>query len=178
MWNAPYIVAVDLLIHSVSATNPSPVHGDGHGEAHEGHHEVSSFQIGLLLITFGLLLGSIVRFVQKRIIKIPIPYTVVMLLFGILMGYTAHAFGRLDDAVDQVKRVDPHVLLAVFIPALIYESAFDVNYHIFSKIFGQALLLAGPGVMINAGLTVLFGKYVLPHDWYVVGLQFYCVLSD
>ena len=132
--------------------------------SHEAH-KLSSFQIALLLLTVGLFLGAFVRVIETRVLKVPIPYTVIILLFGMFMGAVSDSLGRLGLGIEQVSHIDPHVLLAAFIPALIYESAFDMNFHIFSKIFGQVLLLAGPGVLIGTTMTAVFGRFAMPHDW-------------
>ncbi len=42
------------------------------------------------------------------------------------------------------------MVLSLFIPGLIFESAFNTNYHIFLKETQQAAMLAGPGVLVNA----------------------------
>ena len=161
-----FLVGISLAIdpHLTDARTKPRYSDIEHTESDHGHH-VSSIQISLLLITVGLLLGALIRFFQRRILNIPIPYTVVVLLLGNFLGISTEYIGRLGDAVIQVQTIDPHALLAAFIPALIYESAFDLNFHIFSKILGQALLLAGPGVLINAALTVVLGKFILPHQW-------------
>ena len=48
-----------------------------------------------------------------------------------------------------------HLLLLIFLPALIFESAFGMSWHIFKKEFGKILLLAGPGVIIVAILEAI-----------------------
>ena len=126
---------------------------------------LTSFQLALLLVAVGLFLGSVTRFIQQNFIKIPIPYTVILLIIGLILGIIEESLGNLGLAVSQVKSIDPHLLLGAFIPALIFESAFSVNYHTISREFTQALLLAGPGVLINSSLTAVFVKYVFPYDW-------------
>ena len=60
------------------------------------------------------------------------------------------------------RGIDGELFLLVFIPALIFESAFSVNFHIFMRVFGQALILAGPGVVINAVLTAIIMFFIIP----------------
>lgn len=62
--------------------------------------------------------------------------------------------------------VDPHVILFVFLPTLIFESAFSVDFHVFRKSFWQILALAVPGMVLGTLLTAavthsLFQQY----DW-------------
>lgn len=64
------------------------------------------------------------------------------------------------------RNADPHLLLLVFLPALIFESAFSVNFHIIFREFGQALLLAGPGVILNTFFTALIPRFIFSgYDW-------------
>lgn len=56
------------------------------------------------------------------------------------------------------------MILMLFIPGLIFESGFNTNWHIFLKESQQALLLAGPGVVLNAcligGVMHYFAHYI------------------
>ena len=131
----------------------------------EGEGNLTSFQLALLVVAFGLFLGSLTRFIQQNFIKVPIPYTVVLLILGLILGVIEERLGKLGPAVHSVKSIDPHLLLGAFIPSLIFESAFSVNYHTISREFVQALLLAGPGVLINTSLTAVFVKYCFPYNW-------------
>jgi len=51
--------------------------------------------------------------------------------------------------------------LFVFLPALIFESAFNSDWHIFKKIFGQVLIMAGPMLLISTLLSALMMRHVL-----------------
>lgn len=52
-------------------------------------------------------------------------------------------------AINAAQTVDAHVILLVLLPPLIYESAANMSWHVFSRISGQAFLLAFPGVVIQ-----------------------------
>ena len=53
------------------------------------------------------------------------------------------------------------LLLLIFLPALIFESAFKMSFHMFRRELPKSLLLAGPGVIISALLTATVFLYVL-----------------
>lgn len=78
-------------------------------------------------------------------LKIRLPYTVVLFVLGVLFGLlstnnaTVHSYAR-------VVETDPHLLLFIFLPVLIFESAFGMEVHTFMKTFMQVLLLAIPGL--------------------------------
>ena len=77
-----------------------------------------------------------------------------------------------------IARMDPHLMLLIFLPTLIFESAFVMDVHTFKKTIGQALTLAGPGLLLSAVLTSLMARYIFPYNWsWVVALLFGIILS-
>ena len=46
--------------------------------------------------------------------------------------------------------MNPHIIILVILPPLIYESASDMNYHVFKKIMLQAGILAFPGMIMSS----------------------------
>eukprot|EP00658_Telonema_sp_P-2_P006872 TRINITY_DN12585_c0_g1_i12.p1 TRINITY_DN12585_c0_g1~~TRINITY_DN12585_c0_g1_i12.p1 ORF type:complete len:815 (+),score=232.07 TRINITY_DN12585_c0_g1_i12:188-2632(+) len=97
------------------------------------------------------------------------PYTVFMMLVGIGIGLihrgTDRDLGVLSDSIHSWDNIDPHLLLYAFIPALIFGDSFTLNVHLVKKCFWQCFLLAGPGVVIGAGLMALVAHDVLPYHW-------------
>jgi NhaP-type Na+/H+ or K+/H+ antiporter len=71
--------------------------------------------------------------------------------------------GYFGYAVSSVSNMDPHLFLLVFLPALIFESAFSVNFHIIKREATQALVLAGPGVVISMILIAILARYVFSY---------------
>ena len=57
--------------------------------------------------------------------------------------------GVLGEAILAIKTMSPHLLLGVFIPPLVFESAFGADWHTIRREFWQAVLLAGPGVLVG-----------------------------
>ena len=55
--------------------------------------------------------------------------------------------------------------LQAFVAPLVFESAFNTEYHIIRREFAQSLILAGPGVILNCILTGLFCHYCFPYSW-------------
>jgi NhaP-type Na+/H+ or K+/H+ antiporter len=142
-------------------------------------------------VLFGLslcLLGGAA--VQQFLKPVPLPYTVLLLVFGALLGVWTMfdpAFtlqpgtpaggyqwedevlacnvtsfvpndlfnhgSHLGNSVRRLANIDSHLLLHLLLPPLLFESAFSVDWHVFTKIWGYALLLAGPGLVIGTILT-------------------------
>jgi len=57
--------------------------------------------------------------------------------------------------------MDPHLLLMIFIPALIFESAFNSDWHIFKVEFVQTLIMAGPMLIVATFLSAFMMTYIL-----------------
>lgn len=98
-----------------------------------------------------------------------VPYTVALLVLGIAMGSleygTSHRLGKVGDGIRIWANIDPDLLLAVFLPALLFESSFSMEVHQIKKCMTQMVILAGPGVLIS---TVILGaalKLIFPYDW-------------
>jgi NhaP-type Na+/H+ or K+/H+ antiporter len=57
--------------------------------------------------------------------------------------------------------IDPHLLLNLFLPALIFSDSFNLNIHVIKRCFTQCLLLACPGVLLSTVLTACFARFVI-----------------
>lgn len=140
----------------------------------------------LLFIVIALVLGTLTRHFLKRM---PIPYTVLLVVVGVLLG-VATRFDFFAKSMEEVVRsiawagaINPHVVLFVFLPTLIFEAAFGMDWHTFRKTAVNATLLAGPGIMLAMGLTaaMLIGVRVLDiglGQWtWPIALMFGAVIS-
>ena len=146
----------------------------GHGAESGGHDDdhLTDFQLGLLLVSVGLFLGSLTRFIQENVSMIKIPYTVVLFLIGIVLGLIEDYLGKLGLAVHEVKSIDPHLLLGAFIPALIFESAFSVNYHTISRIFIQVF-----HCFISSKNSNHFFVFNPSNPFFIVFYLYFCALN-
>ena len=101
-----------------------------------------------MLFTFvGLIIGGFLREINK---KTKFPYTPLVVIAGLIMGHLAHSLGVIGHATLIVSQINPHLLLYIFIPVLIFESAYNCNWFVFKKAFVNIVLLAGPGVLMGA----------------------------
>lgn len=77
-----------------------------------------------------------------------------------------------------IAQMDPHLMLTIFLPTLIFESAFVMDVHTFKKTIVQSITLAGPGLLISTFLTSLMGKFIFTYNWsWVVALMFGTIMS-
>ena len=95
-----------------------------------------------------------------------IPYTVIMFLYGALLGALAlglpHTF---DTYFGLLSSVDPELLFHIFLPILIFEGSYGMKVHAFREVVWQTIILAGPGVAINTILMAIPFKYLLYPEW-------------
>ena len=63
------------------------------------------------------------------------------------------------DEYTEIRDIDPHLIFFIFLPLLIFESAFYCDVYVFEKLFWQSVLLAGPGLLLATFLTALISRY-------------------
>lgn len=133
-----------------------------HSTDKEHHTDTSP----LFFIIIAVIIGAVTRFsFQKSII----PFTVILLLIGIGLGIlgrlnyldiyeigsTTLDFSFLDQSISWAANIDPHLLLYVFLPILIFEAAFAMDVHVFKKTFTNATIMAVPGIIVAIVLSAL-----------------------
>ena len=141
--------------------NPILASGGDHG-----------YLYGLFFLILSLIIGAAARHFLH---KVPLPFTVVLMLIGLGLGFafrgahegSAHADGhgaghdgflaKLMDAlrgsVEWGANLDPHLILYVFLPILIFEAAYALDVHVFKKSFWNAFFMAGPGIVTATLMT-------------------------
>ncbi|GAB5373328.1 hypothetical protein AAMO2058_001741700, partial [Amorphochlora amoebiformis] len=133
----------DLAGH-VSLLGSSSPHS-GSADSHAEHHEDESSGLVIMFLAFSLIAGTAMHTISDKF-SLPVPYTVLMLILGMVLGSVnlhGQAQNWFEEGMQMYAALDPHLLLQIFLPALIFESAFSASYHIIKRELGQALLLAG-----------------------------------
>ena len=140
--------------------------------ASSGGHD---YLYGLFFLIISLIIGAATRHFLQRI---PLPFTVLLLLIGLAMGGLNRAYGphgghhegehaghvegmwgkfvdTLSGAINWGGAMDGHLILYVFLPILIFEAGFALDVHTFKKSFFNAFYLAGPGIVTATAMTGL-----------------------
>jgi len=139
----------------------------------EAEHETEEHHGGmepLFFVVVALIIGAATRyFFQKSFL----PYTVLLLIFGLGLGFLSkigvfNGFQTLDISLKWAGEIDPHLILFVFLPTLIFEAAFAMDVHTFKKSVANAVVLAVPGIIIALGLT---GALVMGMKYVGIGFQ-------
>ncbi|KAG5504407.1 hypothetical protein JKF63_04858 [Porcisia hertigi] len=119
-----------------------------------GCRSLKSFEelsVRILFVTMLIFLGGTFFMTHRR--RIPLPYTVVLFLYGIVVGVVARwLFPGVSEALGDMP---PELLFYIFLPVLIFEGSYAINIHALRRIFPQILLLATVGVLINTALLAL-----------------------
>jgi NhaP-type Na+/H+ or K+/H+ antiporter len=117
--------------------------------------------LSVFFLMIGLLIGAIARELNKRF---NVPYTPFLFLIGLLVGFFKDSLGMLGEAAEQVSNINPHGILMIFLPPLIFESGFNSDWHIFRKQSKQIFILAFPSVVVSACLIMLSLKLLIGYE--------------
>ena len=118
----------------------------------------------LLFIILAIIIGVATRHFVK---KSPFPFTVLLLIIGLVLGVVNRLgyfgefhlfnfefeFTAISKSIDFAAHMDPHMLLFIFLPILIFEASYAMDLHTFKKTSTNAILLAVPGILMALGLT-------------------------
>jgi CPA1 family monovalent cation:H+ antiporter len=96
--------------------------------------------------TIFIILFIIATAVAVAVRHLRIPYTVGLVSAGLLLGFV-HAF--------EAPYLSKELLFAVFLPGLLFEAAFHIEFRDFWRNRATVFSLAVPGVMAAIGLTTL-----------------------
>nr|ADQ43186.1 salt overly sensitive 1 [Schrenkiella parvula] len=147
----------------IDAAMPYRLLEDEAGSSSSSEGEASPVD-AVLFVGMSLLLGIASRHLLRGT---RVPYTVALLVIGIALGSiygTHHNLGKFGHGI-RINEINPELLLAVFLPALLFESAFSMEVHQIKRCVGQMALLAGPGVLISTFCLATLIKLTFPYGW-------------
>jgi NhaP-type Na+/H+ or K+/H+ antiporter len=93
-----------------------------------------------------------------------IPYNPLLLLSGIILGAYHMNLGIVGQATHLMSQADPNGILAIFLPCLIFESAFKTEWHTFKKMAGQSLIMGVLSSLVGASLIAIILKLLIDHE--------------
>ncbi|MDW6002475.1 cation:proton antiporter domain-containing protein [Vibrio mangrovi] len=122
----------------------------------------------LIFVILSLLAGAFIKSLAK---VLRFPYSVILLLIGLLVGLLSRtdfallSYPQLNQSLMTLSEINPHLILLLFLPTLIFESAFGMETHLFKRMFSQIALLAVPGMLLASALTAVLAHYSFPWNW-------------
>jgi len=57
----------------------------------------------------------------------------MLFIIGIFVGKFASELGLIGESVSTIQNIDPHGILMIFLPILVFESGFNSDWHYFKK---------------------------------------------
>src|SRR6476620_948173 len=102
---------------------------------------------GAIELLVGLL--GLAAFVAIVVRRLRVPYTVALVIAGLLVGLLAGAAGF--PPID----VSPDLVLLVLLPGLVFEAGYRLRFAELRRWFRGLALLAIPGVVISAGIVAI-----------------------
>ena len=90
-----------------------------------------------------LVLAIVVALIARRL---RFPYTLALVLVGLLLGFVH---------VDPQLHLEPDLVLLLFLPALLFEGAWNVDVRALRTNWLAVALLAGPGLLLSLGVVAL-----------------------
>ncbi len=79
--------------------------------------------------------------------NLPVPFTVILVLIGMLLGNLSHTFDFMESL--QGFSLSPEIMLFIFLPALIFESGFALDARQMLKDLPPILILAIPAMLMS-----------------------------
>src|SRR5262245_35152960 len=100
-----------------------------------------------------LLIATVVLAMTRRL---KLPYTVVLVLVGIGLSALSGAYPHVLPALHDLE-ISSSLIFYVFLPTLIFETAFNLDVQQLRENLGSVLVLAGPGLLLS---TLMIGLIV------------------
>jgi NhaP-type Na+/H+ or K+/H+ antiporter len=81
-----------------------------------------------------------------------------------LLGINFEHLGIIGQATQLISGINPNAILAIFLPCLIFESAFKTEWHTFKKMVGQSLIMGVFSSMVSACLIMVIMKVFIDQN--------------
>jgi CPA1 family monovalent cation:H+ antiporter len=105
-----------------------------------------------------LLIAIVVLAVTRRL---RLPFTVVLVLVGVGLSALAAAYPQVLPALHDLE-ISSALIFYVFLPTLIFESAFNLDAQQLRENLGSVLVLAGPGLLLSTLIIGLIVRMATP----------------
>ncbi len=111
-------------------------------------------------ITVLLFIASLAAIIFKRI---NFPYTIGLVIIGILLGFLSSDFKALIH-IDKAQ-LTPELILYILLPVLIFESSVNIDAPKLIKNISPVMALAGPGLLLSTVLIAVPMAVFTPLSW-------------
>ncbi|WP_051158467.1 cation:proton antiporter [Nodosilinea nodulosa] len=106
------------------------------------HNPLLTAQIEILVLLLVACLGAV------TLKRLNFPYTIGLVIIGLGLGLLTQS--GLPFEAFNVLTLSPDLILYIFVPPLIFESAINLDNRVLLRTLTPALILAGPGLLVSA----------------------------
>ncbi|WIG57863.1 MAG: Na+/H+ antiporter [Ktedonobacterales bacterium] len=117
----------------------------------ESSGTMADIEIFVLLVVLALVVGLVAR-------RLNFPYTLALVVTGLVLGWLP---------VLTNLHLDPNVVLFVFLPALLFEGAWNIDIQALKADWLAILLLAVPGLALSLGVVAVVAHFGAGLPWLV-----------
>jgi CPA1 family monovalent cation:H+ antiporter len=114
-------------------------------------------EIALLLL---LLIACLAAIALKRL---RFPFTVGLVIIGLVAGWLGNQIPGL--AILQKITLSHELILFLFVPPLVFESALNMNSRMLSRNLGPVAMLAVPGLLLSTAIVGFLLSWLTPLDF-------------
>ncbi|CAF1291613.1 unnamed protein product [Adineta steineri] len=143
---------MDMRIKSYLC-NKSNIHAADDDDDEDEHHAPYM----LMFLFFILFIGCLFKTMFS---SLRIPYTSLIIFLGFIGGILFNIFSKDDTFVTITTTTSPDLLVAIFLPTLIFESAYRTEYHAFMKSLYSILLISIIGYFLSLFSISIMYKYL------------------
>ena len=115
----------------------------------------------ILFLLMAMLIGQLIKHFSN---KAKVPWTPILTIFGIIIGLLSKYLGSWGKGIDIASNISPHLFFMIFLPPLIFESSFSIDWHIIKNELWKILILAGPMLLAHSFVVAFLMRYVLQYD--------------
>ncbi|KAI3388956.1 hypothetical protein SNEBB_002867 [Seison nebaliae] len=116
------------------------------------------------IVAFLTIILSVGAFAKSALGSTGVPYTVLLLILGTFLGLIPVHFSSVRVFYHFIS-LDPHLFMLIFLPILIFDSAFTANHQLFKRAFLQVLFMATLGFLAITGITAGLVMLIYPYKW-------------
>lgn len=121
----------------------------------------------MILLATGIVASGLFR-------NLPVPYSVILVVIGMILASLSRVWTPLEPLTH--FHLTPDLVLFIFLPALIFESALNLNARQLIKDIAPVLMLAVPALLFST-FTVGLGVWMLLPVDFIVALLFGALIS-
>ncbi len=112
------------------------------------HHSSVVLETVIGVVTLLLVATGIRAFTKAT----KLPFSIVLVLTGMGFSYIAQSYPGASTLLPSLE-ISPDIILYIFLPTLVFESAFSMDTQMLRENLRQVLALAVPGLLLSTGLT-------------------------